>query len=149
MTGHTYPEDEVNRMLGEQADKHRKEMEAQATNHRLDNIDLSVKAINDKVCELMSEEKEEKTQILEAIERAGKERRECEVKLTSKIDDANEYNHKTFVKKTDLRMYTIIIIFAVTFTTGFITWLGTQSNNNRSDISADKVAETILEKLKE
>ena len=30
MTGHTYPEDEVNRMLGEQAEKHRKEMETQA-----------------------------------------------------------------------------------------------------------------------
>lgn len=147
MTTHTYPEDEVNRMLGEQAEKHRKEMEAQVINHRLENIDSVVKSVNDKVCELMEDEKEEKKQILKAIEDAGEERRECERNLTGQINDNNEYNHKTFVKKTDLKLYTLIIIAAVTFTSGFFTWLGTQSNNAISNISADKIAETVIKRL--
>ena len=149
MASHTYSEDEVNRMLGEQADKHRDAMESQATNHKLEKIDFAVKSIEEKVCRIMSDEKEEKDQILQAISKSGDERRECEQKVNSRIDDVNEYNHKTFVKKADLRMYAIIIIFAVTGTTGFITWLGTQSTNNQSNISADKMAEKIIKKMRE
>ena len=149
MPPHTYSEDEVNRMLGEQAEKHHDAMESQATNHRLDNIDLSVKDINDKVCELMSEEKEEKQQVLEAIKKSGEERRECETKINGQMAENNEYNHRTFVKKADLRIYAIIIIFTITGMTGFITWLGTQSTNNQSNISADKMVEKIIKKMRE
>jgi len=133
---HTYTETEVNKMLGDQK-----------TNIRLDGIENTIKDVNKMMVDHMNDEKNDTKNVMKAIEQSGKERRECENKLTTKIQKMDSDHHEKFVKKTDLKNYAFIIIFAVTCTTGFITWLGTQSTNKTSDSSVDKIAEAIVKKI--
>ena len=143
----TFSEDEVNKMLGEQSEKHEGQMRDQAFNHRLEHVDSTVSSVKELICTHMEEGKEEKKNILIAIENVGAERRHCEERVNGEIKDMHEYNHKTFVKKTDLRVYSLLIVAAVTGTTGFITWLGLQSSANETSVSADKIAKTIIKEL--
>ena len=133
---HTFTEAEVNKMLGDQK-----------TNIRLDGIENTIKDLDCKMADHMSNEKNDTQNVMKAIEQNGKERRECENNLTAKIQAMDSDHHEKFVKKTDLKNYAFIIIFAVTCTTGFITWLGTQSTNKASNTSADKIAEAVVKKM--
>jgi len=133
---HTYTEAEVNKMLGDQK-----------TNIRLDGIETTIKDLDCKMADHMSNEKNDTQNVMKAIEQSGKERRECEVKLKAELHAMDSDHYEKFVKKADLKNYAFIIIFAVTCTTGFITWLGTQSTNKTSDSSVDKIAEAIIKKM--
>lgn len=143
----SFSEDEVNKMLGEQAEKHEGQMRDQEFNHRLEHVDTTINSVKDLICTHMGEGKKEKEKLLIAIESVGAERRQCEDRVNEKIEGMNEYNHNTFVKKTDLRIYSFLIVFAVTGTTGFITWLGLQSSAGVTSVSADKIAKTIIKEL--
>jgi len=136
MTEPTYTEAEVNKMLGEQK-----------TNIRLDGIENTIKDVNKMMVDHMSDEKNDTENVMKAIEQSGKERRECETKLRSELQTMDSDHHEKFVKKADLKNYAFLIIFAVTGTTGFITWLGLQSTNKISGASADEIAKIILKKM--
>lgn len=133
---HTFTEAEVNKMLGDQK-----------TNLRLDGIECTIKEIDKMMADYMVNEKNDTQNIMYAIEQSGKERRECENKLTAKIQEMDSDHYEKFVKKDDLNKYAFIIILTVTITTGFITWLGTQSTNKTSDSSVNKIAEAIIKKM--
>ena len=133
MTDHTFTEAEVNKMLGEQK-----------TNLRLDGIERTIKEIDKLMVDHMNDEKNDSEKVMKAIEQSGKERRECEIKLKAELHAMDSDHYEKFVKKTDLKNYAFIIIFAVTCTTGFITWLGTQSTNEKN---ADEIAEAIIKKM--
>jgi len=130
---HTFTESEVNKMLGDQK-----------TNIRLDGIECTIKDIDKMMADHMANEKNDTQNVMKAIEQSGKERRECEFKLKAELHAMDSDHHEKFVKKTDLKNYAFIIIFAVTCTTGFITWLGTQSTN---ETSVDKIAEAVVKKI--
>jgi hypothetical protein len=129
----TFTETEVNKMLGDQK-----------ANIRLDGIETTIKDLDCKMADHMNNEKNDTQNVMKAIEQSGKERRECEIKLKTELHAMDSDHHEKFVKKTDLKNYAFIIIFAVTCTTGFITWLGTQSTNKTS---VDKIAEAVAKKI--
>ena len=133
---HTYTEAEVNKMLGDQK-----------TNIRLDGIETTIKDLDCKMADHMSNEKNDAKNVMAAIEQSGKERRECETKLKAELHAMDSDHHEKFVKKADLKSYAFLIIVAVTSTTGFITWLGLQSTANVTNVSAAKIAKTIIKEL--
>lgn len=154
------PESEVNKMLGEQAEKYNQHLTEQLQNrdrdHKLDNIISSVSHVDKKICEHIEDEKKEKVAIMDALEKVGNERRQCETEINDRIDAivednhaANEQNHATFVKKSALRNYAIIIITAVTLTTSFITFIGVQNTNVINDDAIAKIAKTVVIELTE
>lgn len=150
---HMISESEVNKMLGEQAEKYNQHLTEQLQNrdrdHKLDKISSSVSHIDKKICEHIITEKEEKTAIMDALEKVGNERRQCETEVNERIDSMVEDNHKTFVKKSALRNYAVVIITAVTLTTSFITWVGVKNTNVINDDAIAKIAKTVVIKLTE
>jgi len=141
----TFSETEVNKMLGEQAEKHDAEIRDQAVNHQLENIDTNVNSVKEKVCKHVDDAKQEKEKILKAIENVGAERRHCEDRVNTKIDDMHEYNHNTFVKKTDLRIWALLIVGAVSVTTTVIGYYGPQKEFDVGTVN--QIAKTIIKEL--
>ena len=143
------PESEVNKMLGQQAEKHIQLLDEKIRNrdidHKLDNISSSVSHVDKKICEHITIEKEEKKAVMDAIEKIGKERRQGEIDIHQRIDAMDD----KFVKKTALRNYAILIITAVTLTTSFITFIGVQSSNTIDDDAIAKIAKTVVIELTE
>lgn len=143
------PEHEVNKMLGEQAQKHMQHLNEQLQNkdrdHKLDNLILSVGHVDKKICQHVDDEKEEKDAVMKAIEKIGKERRQGEIDVHQRIDKMDD----KFVKKTALRNYAILIISAVTLTTSFITFIGVKNSNTINDEAIAKIAKTVVIKLTE
>lgn len=150
---HTFTETEVNKMLGDQAQKHIQHLNEQLQNkdrdHKLDDLIKSVDHVDKKICQHIDDEKDEKQAIMDALEKAGIERRQCEAEVNERIDNMNENNHATFVKKSALRNYAIIIITAVTLTTSFITFIGVQNTNKMNNETIAKIAKTVVIKLTE
>jgi len=145
------PESEVNKMLGQQAEKHLRELDEKLRTrdieHSLSDIKKSQIHMDAKVCAHMKKEDEREAKFMKAIEDSGAERRHCETTVHKRIDEIEEFNHETFVKKSALRNYAIIIITAVTLTTSFITWIGVINTNKANDVSVDKIAEAIIKKI--
>lgn len=133
MSDEVYTEKEVNKMLLEQK-----------TNIRLDSIETTISTINKMMIDHMNDERNDRKDVLEAIESAGNERREAEAALRREMHEMDSDHYEQFVKKTDLRLYAIIIVFAVTSTTGFINWLGFQKNA----LSIDKLADAVARRIK-
>ena len=130
--GETYTEEEVNQMLANQA-----------ISIRLDGLENAVKELTSKMVSHMEGEEELTEQLLVKIAEGANDRRKCEADLRRHISDNHESYHATFVKKTDLRVYAMIIITAVTMTTGFVTWMSTQSQAHAHNVSMDKLIKQI------
>lgn len=127
-----YTEEEFNRAL-----------ETQRLTIRLDDIDRAVKDLAEAVRDHRKDEEYSQEQILAKVAEGATDRRRCEEKLRSEINSNHELYHGTFVKKADLRLYALLIIAAVTMTTGFITWLGMQNANTAQNTSTDKALQQI------
>lgn len=136
---------DVDEKLEQQAQRHASELREQAIGYRLDHIDENLTSVKNKVCKHVDDDKIEKDKILGAIAEVGAERRKCEERINSDIQDMHAYNHKTFVKKTDLRLYAALIVFAVSATVSVITWYGPQKQI--SDAAMNGIARTIIKEL--
>jgi len=128
----TYTEEEVNRMLADQK-----------TYLRLDGVESAVKELTLTVTNHIRDEKTGQKELLKKVSEGSIERRQCEGGLRKTISDHHELYHGTFVKKTDLKLYAVIIIAAVSITTGFITWIGAQTSSSAQDHSMNQIIERI------
>lgn len=145
MVDKTHTAEEVAVLLAKQSEQHQAELREQAMDYRLEHIDHTLSSVNEKVCKHVDDAKKEKEKILIAIENVGAERRHCEERVNGEIKDMHEYNHKTFVKKTDLRVYAVLIVFAVTSTVSVITWYGPQKSVSAEAVN--QIAKSIIKEL--
>lgn len=104
--------------------------------------------VNDLSAAVLSHTANEKTDylnIIEAINKSVEDRRLCEIGLRKTMQDDRDFNHKTFVKLSDLKKWGIVI----SLTVAAITFVGNQSSKHEHNASMAKVIEkfeTIIEK---
>ena len=110
---------------------------------RLDGVELEVRGMRSSLEKHMGNEEREMNDLLKAIEDSGIERRDSEARVHKRITDNIAHNETTFVKKADLKLYAILIIAAVSITTGFITYVGALQNSNARNSSMSKVMEEM------
>jgi hypothetical protein len=127
-----YTEEEVNRMLAEQSIK-----------IRLEGVETSLMSLREDILERMAGERGNYVKLMAAIENGSNERRQTEANLRAEMSVNHREYHTTFVKKTDLKLYAFLVISAVTFTTGFITWMGNQNTNKIHQVSVDEIVKQI------
>lgn len=142
-----FNEEQVNEMLGAQKAKYETALREQSMDFRLEHIDSNLSSVKDKVCKHVEDDKLEKEKILGAITDMGRERRQCEERVNNEIKELNDYNHNTFVKKSDLKMYAFLIVFAVSATVSVINYYGPQKQMQVSDNTVNAIARTILKEL--
>ncbi len=90
-------------------------------------------------------EKVDYLNIIDAINQSIEDRRACEVDLRKTMQEDRDFNHRTFVKLSDLKKWGVVI----SLTVAVITWVGTQASKHEHNESMDKVIErfeTIIEK---
>jgi hypothetical protein len=130
--GETFSEDQVNAML-----------ETQAIKLRLDSLQTDIQGLTKSVNEHTSSEEREVRAIMKAIEEGANERRKSEELLKSAISEVERNSYAAFVKKTDLKLYAVLIITTVTFTVSIITWIGITSNSYEQNKSATKIIDKV------
>lgn len=160
---HSIPEDEVNKMLAEQHEKHVRYTEdrlrQQAIEHDLKDISKSVKHIDTKVCSHIDETVENNKKIMAAIENVGNERRQCEDnikdKIEKKVQERNELieklnNHvnNNFVTTKSLNKMAALVVLTVGITVSVITYIG-QSKALDSDQIKTMIEAVVKEMKKE
>lgn len=158
---HSIPEDEVNKMLAEQHEKHVRytedKLRQQAIEHNLEDISKSVKHIDSKVCSYISETESNNKKVMEAIENVGAERRECENNIKEKIDKKvkerndlieklNNHVNDNFVTNKSLNKMAAIIIVTVGITVSVITYIGQSKSLNADQIKA--MIKHVVEEVK-
>lgn len=130
-----FSEDQVNAML-----------ETQAIKLRLDGIEEALKTISKDMLNHTSSEEHEVRAIIRAVEKGANERRKSETELKASIAKMDKDNHDKFVKKTDLKLYAILIVSSVTIAVSVITWVGISTTGYAQDKSAVTVIKQ-MEKL--
>ena len=158
---HSIPEDEVNKMLADQHEKHVRytedKLRQQAIEHNLEDISKSVKHIDSKVCSYIGETEENNKKIMLAIENVGTERRQCEddikEKIEKKVSERNELieklnNHvnNNFVTTKSLNKMAAIIIVTVGFTVSAITYIGQSKHLDSDQIKV--MIQTVVKEMK-
>lgn len=131
MPPETFTEEEVNQMLANQEIK-----------LRLDGVEGSINLMDERMTQNFRKEERQGDLIMKKIAEGAEERRRNEKTLRDEI-------YSKFVKKTDLKMYAYIIIFAVTTTVGFVTWIGAQTSANTQTRNMSQIiqqVETLLDK---
>lgn len=97
---------------------------------RLDSLERLMQKASEDIANHTKEEQYSQEQLLSKIAEGATDRRRCQTQLETTIAENHETYHRIFVKKDDLRVYAMLIIAAVTMTTGFITWIGSQHSSN-------------------
>ncbi len=110
-----YTESQMNQMLSDQK-----------INLRLNGIEDAINKLSTEIAEHKTLEKKDTAMVMDEVEKGNEERRKCEEDLKDKFIKMDAKHYKIFVKKSELKVYTAIIILTVSITTGFITWFGTQ-----------------------
>jgi N-glycosylase/DNA lyase len=111
MPPNTFTEDEVNQMLANQEIK-----------LRITGVEKAVTTLTKNMVEHMTKEEREMDQIMEAIEKVGKERRESETSVREDMRKMHNYNNDTFIKKSELKLYVSLIIASILASFGSLAW---------------------------
>jgi hypothetical protein len=127
-----FTKDQVNSML-----------KTQAVNLRLDSIAAAISMLSKDMLDHTNNEGHEMRAIVKAIEEGANERRRAEVELKKVIDSIDKDHYEKFVKKTDLKLYAILVVTVVTLTTGVIAWVGTATTSQNQSESV----KTMLNKV--
>jgi len=139
MPPETYTEEEVNRMLAEQR-----------INMRLDGVEIELKELIQALREHMHEEDADNKQLINLIESGANERRRVEKELHERISENDTHYNNTFVKHSQLRLYVVLVITAVTFTSGAITYFGNAAIQLKAiDVVTKKFESIMDDKIKE
>jgi hypothetical protein len=127
-----FTKDQVNSML-----------KTQAVNLRLDSIAAAISVLSKDMLDHTNNEGHEMRAIVKAIEEGANERRRAEVELKKVIDSIDKDHYEKFVKKTDLKLYAVLVVTVVTLTTGVIAWVGTATTSQNQSESV----KTMLNKV--
>jgi len=126
------PESEVNKMLGDQL-----------ISFKLERLDETCNEINKTMLSHIAMETKDSLDILTKIDEGSADRRKCEANLRTDMQKDRDFNHKTFVKISDLKKWGIVI----SITVAVITWVGNQSNKNSYDDSMTKIVKILESKV--
>lgn len=158
---HSFSEDEVNKMLAQQHEKHIKHLEdklqQQSIEHDLKDIGKSVKHIDEKVCSYIAKTEENNNDLLIAIENVGSERRQCEKDIQEKIDkkvkerdtlitNLNNHVKDNYVTNKSLNKMVAIIVTTVIFTFSVSTYLGQSQSMKPEQIKS--MIKVVIEEMK-
>lgn len=141
---------ELDQLRTQLEERFNRELELQRFNLRLDGVAEEVKGMRRDIREHTTAEKVEMSELLKAIEAGGKERRECEQKVTKRADERHEEYHRLFVKRRDLYIAVSILIAGFTCALWFFTYTGNQANNVAITKAVDQATtrfETIVKGL--
>ena len=139
-TGDAYTEEEVNQMLA-----------TQAINLRLEHLTEAVTVLDTRVTAGMRDEERGQAKMMHKIEEGANDRRRAETELKKEAELRHQEYHDTFVKKSDLRMYAILVITAVTMTVSAITYIGAASTKASYDVQMKQLmsrVEVLMQEIK-
>lgn len=155
------PESEVNKILGQQHEKHIQHLEDKLRQQSIDNelklIGRSVKHIDTKVCSHIDKTAENNKKIMLAIENVGAERRQCEDDIKEKIEQKvkernqlieklNNHVNDNFVTTKGLNKMAALVILTVGFTVSIITYIGQSKSLDSNQIKT--MIQTVVKEMK-
>lgn len=111
-------------------------LENQRINIRLDGID-----------KLLTDVAKDMNRIMNGIDDKANERRRDEHEIRNQLSAMDADHYRTFVKKSDLKLYAFLIVFSITATTGVIQWIGGQQAAQTQKISNQDLLDKVHKAL--